>query len=262
MTDDHVRFERDGSVGVLTFNRPERLNALSGRMVRQARERIAELEGDATFRVLIVTGEGRGFCSGADLGGDARLEASAGALGAQMERGINGLVAALREARFPTIAAVNGPAAGAGVGLALACDFLIAAQSMRLLLTFGRIGLAMDGGVSQFLTEIVGRRRAGAAAMLMEPIDADRALDWGLAWRAVPDETLTAEARALAGRLADGPPLAYAAMKRQLQAATRLGLRETLQMEAEAQDALIRTADAQGAIAAYRNRQAPRFEGR
>jgi 2-(1,2-epoxy-1,2-dihydrophenyl)acetyl-CoA isomerase len=98
--------------------------------------------------------------------------------------------------------------------------------------------------------------------MLMEPIDADRALDWGLAWRAVPDEALMAEARALAERLAEGPPLAYAAMKRQLQAATRLGLREMLQIEAEAQDALIRTADAQAAIAAYRARERPRFEGR
>lgn len=256
-----VLFERREDVGFLTFNRPERLNALSAGITRDSLEIIEDLSRHRSVRALVITGAGRGFCSGADLGADQPLEASAGRLGDGMRQGINRLILAIADAPFPVVAAVNGPAAGAGVGIALAADFLVASESMRLLLTFSRIGMGLDAGTSWFLAHLLGTKRAAAVSMLIEPIDAQKAYDWGLAWSVVPDEALLREATALAQRLSEGATLAYAAQKRQLRRALEVDLAEALDLEAEVQDELIRSNDLRAGIVAFREGRTARYTG-
>jgi 2-(1,2-epoxy-1,2-dihydrophenyl)acetyl-CoA isomerase len=259
---DELLFERRGDVGVMTLNRPDRLNALTTGMMARAAEVLADLAAEGSVRCLVLTGAGRGFCSGADLGGESRLEDSAGRLSGQMKSGLNKVIAGVRGAAFPVVTAVNGPAAGAGVGLALAGDFLVAAESMSLFLSFARIGMGLDGGVSYFLPRLVGPQRAMASAMLMQPIGAAEAQAMGLAWNVVPDDRLQDEALALAGRLAAGPPLAFRQIKRQLLQSWSLSLDEALDLEANVQGELVGTEDMREGVAAYRQKRPARFTGR
>ena len=265
MTEKDVLFERVGNVGVMTLNRPERLNALSGSMIEGAFGILTGTSAEHRVRAMVITGAGRGFCSGADLSGgvdDGRLEDSAGVLGDSMKQGLNPLILAITEAPFPVIAAVNGPAAGAGVGIALAADFMIASQSMQLLLTFSRIGMGLDAGTSWFLARQLGQRRAAAISMLVEPIDAEKALQWGLAWSVASDAELLPDALDLAKRLAAGPTLAFAAQKRQLRDAMEIPLAEALEREADVQDELIKSADLKEGIAAFREGRQAEYSGR
>lgn len=254
-------FEQKDDVGILTFNRPERLNALSGGIVGGSIDILDDLSKTRSVRALIITGAGRGFCSGADLGSDSPLEASAGVLGDRVRSGINRLILAINDAPFPVVSAVNGPAAGAGVGIALSADFLIASESMRLLLTFSRIGMGLDAGNSWFLAHLLGRKRAAAVSMLVEAIDAQRAKEWGIAWSVVPDEELMNEAMTLATRLSKGATLAFAAQKKQLRAALEMTLAEALDAEAAVQDELIKTDDLKEGIAAFRERRPANYSG-
>ncbi len=254
-------FEQKDDVGILTLNRPERLNALSGGIVGGTIEILDDLSKTRSVRALIITGAGRGFCSGADLGSDSPLEASAGTLGDRVRSGVNRMILAISNAPFPIISAVNGPAAGAGVGLALSADFLIASESMRLLLTFSRIGMGLDGGNSWFLAHLLGRKRAAAVSMLVETIDAQRAMDWGIAWSIAPDAELMSEAMTLATRLSKGATLAFAAQKKQLRTALEMTLEEALDAEAEVQDALIKTNDLKEGIAAFREGRPANYTG-
>lgn len=256
-----ILFEQKGGVGVLTLNRPDRLNSLSNQMVVTASGIVSKLVAERSVRALVVTGAGRGFCSGADLATDTRFEDSAGRLADQMRGGLNRFVLQLVEAPFPVICAVNGPAAGAGVGIALAGDFLVAAESMKLLLSFARIGMGLDGGTSVFLPELIGRKRAAAAAMLMEPIDAALAQEWGIAWKVAPDEQLMDIALELAERLAQGAPLAFAAIKRQMKLSRQMSLQEALDYEAGVQGELIATEDLKEGVAAFRDRRPAQFRG-
>jgi 2-(1,2-epoxy-1,2-dihydrophenyl)acetyl-CoA isomerase len=238
---------------------------MSGAMIEGALDILARTAAQRSVRAMVITGAGRGFCSGADLAGgsgDSRLEDSAGSLGASMKQGINPLILAIAQAPFPIIAAVNGPAAGAGVGIALAADFMVVSQSMQLLLTFSRIGMGLDAGTSWFLSHQLGRRRAAAVCMLVEPIDAQKAQQWGLAWSVTSDEELLAESLALAERLAAGATLAFAAQKRQLREALEIPLAEALEREAEVQDELIKSADLREGIAAFREKRQSNYSGR
>lgn len=256
-----VLFEQEGDVGVLTFNRPKRLNSMGGGLVGGAIEIIEDLSVKRSVRALVITGAGRGFCSGADLGDDTRLENSAGSLGHGVRRGINRLILAICNAPFPVISAVNGPAAGAGVGIALAADFLVASESMRLLLTFSRIGMGLDAGTSWFLSHLLGQKRAAAISMLVEPIDAQKAMDWGIAWSVASDEDLMTEAMGLATRLAAGATKAFAAQKQQLRKAQEMSLEEALDDEADVQDELIKTDDLKEGIAAFREGRTANYSG-
>lgn len=258
---EDVLLERRGAVALLTLNRPERLNALSSAMTSGAARMLDDLCADPSVRALVLTGAGRGFCSGADLGGDTQLEKTGSRLPDHMREGVNRIVATLRNAPFPVVTAVNGAAAGAGVGLALAGDFLLASRSMSLLLSFARIGMSVDGGVSHFLPRLIGPQRALARAMLMEPIGAEEAVSLGLAYAVVPDETLLEEALALAERLAAGPPLAFRHMKRQLQDGWSVDLETALEREAQVQGELIGSQDVLEGITAYRQRRTPQFRG-
>ncbi|MDP6024683.1 MAG: enoyl-CoA hydratase-related protein [Pseudomonadales bacterium] len=265
MKQEDILYEQTGDVGVLTLNRPERLNALSGDMVVGALQTLNKIAAEGSARALVITGAGRGFCSGADLAGglgDSRLEDSAGHLGDGMRQGINPLIQGIVEAPFPVIAAVNGPAAGAGVGIALAADFMIASESMQLLLTFSRIGMGLDAGTSWFLSRQLGMRRATAISMLVEPIDASKAEQWGLAWSATADKDLMPETMKLANQLATGPTHAFAAQKRQIREAKEITLAEALDREADVQDELIKSEDLKEGITAFRERRQAIYSGR
>ena len=264
-TEADLLFEQVGEVGIMTFNRPKRLNALSTSMIEDALRLVGQLSEHRSVRALVITGAGRGFCSGADLAGgegDQRLEDSAGTLGNTMRNGLNPFLMAITEAPFPVVSAVNGPAAGAGVGIALAADFMIASHTMKLLLTFSRIGMGLDGGTSWFLSRQLGQRRAAAISMLVEPITADDAKQWGLAWSIASPETLMSDAMDLAERLASGPTLAFAAQKRQLREALEIPLAEALEREAEVQDGLIKTQDLKEGITAFREGRPASYIGR
>ena len=262
MTDPaDVLFEQRDQLGILTFNRPERRNALSGDIVSKSLEIIERISTRRSVRALMITGAGRGFCSGADLGTDQALEGTAGELGDAMRNGINKLILAICNAPFPVVTAVNGSAAGAGVGIALAGDFLFASESMRLLLTFSRIGMGLDAGTSWFLSQLLGTKRAVAVSMLIEPIDAQRALNWGIAHSVVSDANLVSEATEFSTRLSNGPTRAYAAQKRQYQLAQTMTLEATLDMEAGVQDELVASNDLKEGIAAFREKREPNYTG-
>lgn len=256
-----VLFGQQDNLGILTFNRPQRRNAMSGEIVSASLEIIERISASRSVRALVITGAGPGFCSGADLGADQSLEGTAGQLGDGMRNGINKLILAICNAPFPVVTAVNGSAAGAGVGIALAGDFLIASESMRLLLTFSRIGMGLDAGTSWFLSHLLGTKRAAAVSMLIEPIDAARALDWGIAYSIASDENLVAEATEFATRLSNGPTRAFAAQKRQYQLAQTMTLQETLDMEAGVQDELIASNDLKEGIAAFRDKREANYTG-
>ncbi len=256
-----VLFETTGDVGILTFNRPERLNSMSGQLITEAITLVEKLSTDRSVRALVITGAGRGFCSGADLGNEAPLEDRAGSLGSSMEGGINRLILAIANAPFPVITAVNGPAAGAGVGIALAGDFLIASESMRLLLTFSRIGMGLDAGTSWFLAHMLGTKRAAAISMLVEPITAEKAMEWGIAYAVASDEKLMSAALELATRLSKGATLAYAEQKKQLRRALETTLEDALSHEASVQDKLIMSDDLKEGIAAFREGRSANYTG-
>jgi 2-(1,2-epoxy-1,2-dihydrophenyl)acetyl-CoA isomerase len=256
-----VLFETQDNLGILTFNRPQRLNALTEEIISESLDLVEQVSSERSVRALMITGAGRGFCSGADLGTDQALEDTAGELGEAMRNGINKLVLAICNAPFPVVTAVNGAAAGAGVGIALAGDFLIASESMRLLLTFSRIGMGLDAGNSWFLSQLLGTKRAVAVSMLVEPIDAKRALEWGIAYSIASDAKLVAEATEFATRLSNGPTKAFAAQKRQYQLAQNMTLQETLDMEATVQDELVASNDLNEGIAAFREKRPAKYTG-
>ncbi len=260
MTYGHIRVERSpAAVATITLARPERLNALDRQTVDELRDAVDQ-SARAGARCLLITGEGRGFSSGADLaGGDGRLPADAGEA---LEKHFNPLIEAIFALPIPVVAAVNGPAAGAGCSLALSADFVIAARSAYFLQAFVNIGLIPDAGATWLLPRLAGRARAMEMMMLGERISAEQALDWGLISRVADDEFLTVEAVALATRLAQGPTLALGLIRRLAREAGQLSLSEALAAERAAQREAGRTEDFTNAVAAFLQKRQPRFEGR
>ena len=229
----------EGGVLTLTLNRPERLNALNGALIEALSAGIKRAGTDPECRAVLITGAGRGFCAGADLAnrafapGDARPD-----LGAALENGLNPIIRGIRNLPKPVVCAVNGPAAGAGANIALACDIVLAAKSAKFLQAFARIGLIPDAGGTFILPRLIGDSRARALMMLAEPIGAEEAQASGMIYRAVDDEDLMGEARMVAERLAAGPTHALGLMKRALAASptnsfdAQLDLERDLQREA------------------------------
>jgi 2-(1,2-epoxy-1,2-dihydrophenyl)acetyl-CoA isomerase len=252
----------DGGVATLTLNRPERLNAFSPEMLGGLREALARLRESPDVRVVVLTGAGRGFCAGGDVkrmaSGAVAYEApdAVAVLREKME-----LARILHEFPKPTIASVNGPAAGAGLSLALACDLRIAGASARFTTAFAKVGLPGDFGGSYFLSQIVGSARAHEMYLTGETLDAASALAWGLVSRVVPDPSLPGETAALAARLAAGPPVAFAYMKRNLRAACSRSLADVLDLEAQHQIAASRTRDHTEAARAFADKRPPVFTG-
>jgi 2-(1,2-epoxy-1,2-dihydrophenyl)acetyl-CoA isomerase len=252
--------ERRGAVAILTLNNPTQLNALGGTLLADLNAAVDTALADASVRAIVLTGAGRGFCAGAQLGGPT-FDAG-DRVGALLRNGVSPLVEKLRGARVPVVSAVNGPAAGAGVGVALAADVVIAARSARFLLAFVKLGAALDAGTSLFLQRAIGVPRARAMAMLGEPIDADTAAQWGLIWKAVDDAVLMDEALKVAQRLADGPPISLGLIKQQVEAGWDASLADALEGEAIAQAKAFVTEDLREGAAAFVEKRPPRFNGR
>lgn len=260
MSYETIRAERDGPLLTITLNRPERLNAMPPAMADELGQAFYDL-GDA--RAVLITGEGKGFCSGADL--SARGDGSAlGGKGGSHEALINHYnpaISQLIRAQVPVICAVNGPAAGVGCSLALAADFTIAAKSAYFLQAFVNIGLVPDGGSTWLLARAIGRARATRMMMLGEKISASQAEEWGLIYKCVDDADLLTEARALATKLANGPTIAYAQMKRNIATAMDNNLQLVLLAEAEAQRVAGATKDAMEGGMAFLQKREAQFKG-
>ena len=259
MAYQHIRLEQSpAAVATLTIARPDRLNALSSRTVDELRDAVGQVAGSGA-RCLLLTGEGRGFSSGADLAGDGGLPEDAGAA---LEKHFNPLVEAIFALPVPVVAAVNGPAAGAGCSLALAADIVVAARSAYFLQAFVNIGLIPDAGATWLLPRLAGRARAMEMMMLGERVPAQQALEWGLISRVVDDEALETEAVALATRLAQGPTVALGLIRRLAREAGQIPLTEALAAERIAQREAGETQDFKGAVMAFLQKQQARFEGR
>ena len=244
----------------LVLNRPAKLNALNRDMLTRLLAAIDAAEADPSCCAIVLTGAGRGFCAGQELGPDV----AAGPDGpADLQALANGwhheVVRRIRASRLPFVCAVNGVAAGAGAGFALACDIVMAARSATFVQAFVRLGLVPDSGASFFLARTVGDARARALALLGDPIDAATAGEWGMIWKVVDDAALAGEAEALAIRLSKAPAGAIAAIKTLFAAAAANSLHQQLDLEASLQGDAGRSADFAEGLRAFREKRPPRF---
>lgn len=261
-TFDTIQLNLDGAVATLKLNRPERLNAAPPQMFGEIRTALQALPASGA-RVLVITGEGRAFCSGADLQGRAlagNLTRGAGAFKALTEQ-YGPTMLALTELPMPVISAVNGVAAGIGASLALAGDFVVAARSAYFLEAFVNIGLVPDGGATWMLPRLVGKARAMQMMMLGERIPAEQAESWGLIYKAVDDAELQGQVAALATRLANGPTLALGLIRKGVARSLQQTYAETLQMEAAHQHVAGDSADAAEGGASFLEKRKPVFKG-
>jgi 2-(1,2-epoxy-1,2-dihydrophenyl)acetyl-CoA isomerase len=260
---DELLIERVDGVATVTLNRPQSMNSLSLVLKEALVSELDAIARDDTVRAVVLTGNGRGFCVGQDLREHvAMLEANDPAPLSTVTQHYNPIVTALTTMPKPVIAAVNGMAAGAGAGLAFACDFRLAAPSAGFLIAFANVGLTLDSGVSWTLPRLIGSARATALCLLAEPITAESALEMGLVNAVVEPERLLPAAQELATRLAAGPTAAYAAIRESLAFAATSTLTEALAKEAELQSAIGATEDHRNATAAFVAKQKPVFLGR
>ena len=259
MAYEHIRLEQSPvGFATVTLARPDRLNALSAQTVDELRAVVEEVAASGA-RCLLITGEGRGFSSGADLAGEGALPDD---VGASLEKHFNPLIEALFALDLPVVAAVNGPAAGAGCSLALSADIVIAARSAYFLQAFVNVGLIPDAGATWLLPRLAGRARAMEMMMLGERVPADKAAEWGLISRVVEDEHLASEAVLLATSLARGPTVALGLIRRLAREAEQMSLTEALAAERAAQREAGRSEDFRAAVTAFLEKRQPRFEGR
>jgi 2-(1,2-epoxy-1,2-dihydrophenyl)acetyl-CoA isomerase len=247
----------------ITLNRPDKLNAFNEAMHRELTQALNRIEADAAVRAVLLTGAGRGFCAGQDLGdrmvgeGDAPPD-----LGDTLERTYNPLIRRICRLERPVVCAVNGVAAGAGANLAFNCDIVLAARSAQFLEPFCRLGLVPDAGGTYILPRLVGSARARGLALLGEPLSAEQAAAWGLIWRVVDDERLMEEATALARRLATQATKGLGLIKRALVASATNSLDAQLDLERDLQREAGRTEDYREGVAAFMAKRPPAFRGR
>jgi 2-(1,2-epoxy-1,2-dihydrophenyl)acetyl-CoA isomerase len=257
---DIVLSSRDGAVLTLTLNRPETLNALNRETTLALRMGLEAAGRDPEVGAIILTGEGRAFCAGADLK-DVSARAAAGDhdLGADLRANYTPMIRAIRACPKPVIAALNGTAAGAGLSLALACDLRIAVAGAQLIVVFVRVGLVPDAGGLFFLTRMLGLSKATELAITGDPLGAEDAHRLGLVAAVVPPDQLMTTAMERAQRLAEGPRQAYALIKRGMEGALQLDLEQTLELEAQLQTLAAQTPDAQEAVRAFLEKRKPVF---
>jgi 2-(1,2-epoxy-1,2-dihydrophenyl)acetyl-CoA isomerase len=258
-TYETILFSLDAGIARLTLNRPDRLNSFTVRMHEEVADALGKLEG---ARVLVLTGTGRGFCAGQDLGDRAVAPGQAVDLGESVEQRYNPLVRRLTNLPMPVVARVNGVAAGAGANIALACDIVIAAKSAKFIQSFAAIGLIPDSGGTWVLPRLVGQARALGLALTGEPLEAERAAEWGLIWKAVDDDRLDAEVDALATRFAAGPTRGLAAIKRMIRESWGQSLDAELDRQADAMRELGYSDDYREGVAAFMEKRKPSFTGR
>lgn len=260
MTQSSLLLDVSDGVATLTLNRPSRLNALTPAMGHEMTAALDEAIGKGA-RALLLTGAGRAFCAGADIGADSPVTAMED-YGAPLEESYNALILKLADYPLPIVSAVNGPAVGAGCSLAMLGDMIVIARSAYLLLSFAKVGIVPDCGSTWLAVRSAGLQRALEMMLLAEKIPAHQALEWGLANRVVDGAALMDEARRLARHLAEGPTRAYAMIRKAARIASQSSLADVLQLERENQRAAGMTQDAREAMAAFAEKRAPRFTGK
>jgi 2-(1,2-epoxy-1,2-dihydrophenyl)acetyl-CoA isomerase len=262
MSYETILFSVDAGIARLTLNRPDKLNSFNLVMhaeVRQALERLPA----AGARVLVLTGAGRGFCAGQDLGDRAVAPGSQGIdLGESIEKHYKPLVLSLSSLPIPVIAAVNGVAAGAGANIALACDLVIAARSASFVQAFSKLGLVPDSGGTWSLPRLVGNARALGLTLLGNRLPAEQAAAWGMIWQCVDDTDLESTVQTLAEQFAVAPTRGLAATKAAIRGSWRHSLDEQLDIERDLQRELGRSADYAEGVAAFAGKRTPNFLGR
>ena len=257
----NITLEIANKVAMLTFNRPERMNAICNPLLDELEDALERLVNNGAC-ALLLTGAGRAFCSGADLEEMNDIPPATRDMGARLEARLNPLVGKLRDFPMPIIAAVNGAAAGAGLGLALAADIIIAARSAFFLCPFSKIGLVPDVGATWLLPRLVGKARATGMMLLGDRIPAEKAEAWGMIWQMVEDDQLLPIANDLASQLANGPGFALARTRRAIHAALESDMVESLGLERRNQFDCGRTADHLEGVAAFREKRKPVYSGR
>ena len=265
----HLRCAVENSVATLTLNRPEKRNALSAQMTPALREMLITLEQDSEVRCVVLTGAGRAFCAGGDVstmnerwGSEATVERPIEADINRLRQLQRALSLRLYQLVKPTIAALPGPAAGAGLSIALACDLRIAAESAFVTTAFGNIGFSGDYGGSWFMTQLIGTTRAKELYYTSRRVTAAEALSLGLVNTVVADDDLASHTRDIAESIASGPPIALSYMKENLNRAVTNDLATCLDMEADRQMRCARTEDHRNAVSAFLEKRNPTFNGR
>jgi len=258
--DETILVERNPAWHKIVLNRPDKLNAVNEEMLTALIGALEAAAADPSCRAVLLTGAGRGFCAGQELGPSV-LPGPKGPpdLRTLADTYHHRVVRKLRALPIPVVAAVNGVAAGAGTSFALACDIALAAKSASFVQAFVRIGLVPDSGGSYFLPRLVGEARARALAMLGVPVSGEQAAEWGMVWRAVDDDALMTEAEALIGQLAEGPAAALAQTKRLLEESMGNDLSAQLDLECEQQGIAGASADFAEGVAAFRAKRRPSF---
>jgi 2-(1,2-epoxy-1,2-dihydrophenyl)acetyl-CoA isomerase len=266
MSEKSVLYETRGAVGLVTLNRPQALNSFTRQMHKELWAALDTVEADKAIRALVITGAGRGFCAGADLaefdfepGPDLVKRADPGPV---IEQAFNPTVRKLQALRVPTVAAVNGVAAGAGASLAMTCDLAVAASNAIFIQAFSKIGLIPDAGGTWFLIKKLGLARAMGTAMLGDKVSAKDAKEWGMIWDVAPEgEDCVEAAVKLAQRLATMPTQALVATRKLLRAAAGNDLDQQLDAERDMQSALGKTHDYIEGVMAFREKRPAQFKG-
>lgn len=254
-----IIYQNDGGRATITLNRPESLNSVNGKLAYELKEALLRTSDDKDVRCLVITGGGRGFCAGADLGaGDINTP---GDMRDVLQDRYNPIIKLIRDIEKPVISAVNGVAAGAGVSLALAADICIAAESASFVLAFVKIGLCPDAGISYFLPRLVGLKKAMEMALLGERFDAKTAERLGIINRSVPDDKLMQEVYALADRLAAGP-YSQGLIKKLINSSADAQLGTALELETQAQVNAAGSLDFKEGVSAFMEKRKPNFIGR
>jgi len=262
MTYQNILFEAQDGIARLTLNRPDKLNSFTGAMHTELRAALATVQTDKSIRVLVITGAGRAFSAGQDLADpDMAMGPMQPDIGNVVEENYKPLILGLQNLRVPTVAMVNGIAAGAGASLALACDLVIAAKSAYFLQAFSKIGLIPDTGGTWFLPQRVGMARAMGLAMLADKLPADKAEQWGLIWQAVDDADLVATVNKLAATLSTMPTKALVRTRTAMHAAPNHTLEQQLSLEGGFMRELGWSADFAEGVAAFMQKRAPKFTG-
>lgn len=263
MNFEHILFSIEDGVALLSLNRPEQLNSFNTAMHGEVREALKQVRQNPEARVLLLTGEGRGFCAGQDLS-DRNVAPGAEApdLGQSIEQFYNPLIRTLRDLPLPVICAVNGVAAGAGANIPLACDLVLAARSASFIQAFCKIGLIPDSGGTWTLPRLVGMARANALALLGNRLTAEQAEQWGLIYQVVDDASLREEALKLARHLATQPTYGLALIKRSLNASLNNSFDEQLELERDLQRLAGRCEDYREGVSAFMEKRTPSFKGR
>ena len=259
----HIQFQLEQGIARITLNRPDKLNSFIGAMHEELAHALDSIQSNSAARVLVLTGAGRGFCAGQDLADPIMVPVNGkpADAGNVVERYYKPLVLRLQYLRVPTIAAINGVAAGAGVSVALACDLVIATQSASFLQAFSKIGLIPDTGGTWFLPQRVGMARAMGLALLADKISAQKAADWGLIWECVADESFTAHVDKLALQLAQAPTKALVRIRQAMHAAPSHTLEQQLSMEGGFMRELGWSHDYLEGVQAFMEKRAPVFTG-